>query len=384
MLLFHSRRSLKLALALAVMLSVYASSIFGASAQGAPGAVFTMTNAEEGNEIVLWQPGGDSGLEVAASFATGGAGSGGGLGSQGALALSEDGEWLLAVNAGSAEISAFRVHSDGLELTSTVASGGTMPISVTIHGHLVYALNAGGDGNITGFMLDGSGDLVALAGSTRGLSQAGGAGPAQVQFTPSGDQLVVTEKATNRIDVYPVNSDGIAGSAVVNASHGMTPFGFEFAQNGTLVVSEAFGGAVDASAVSTYAINEDGSLRLISGSVSSTESAACWVAVTPDGRRAYTTNAGSGSVSAYGVRFDGRAFLIDATIEHLPEDGQAGLTGEGSAPIDASIGPDGQFLYVLNGGTASISIFAIDAQGNLTEAGQVSGLAATSVGIVAG
>ncbi len=132
------------------------------------------------------------------------------------------------------------------------------------------------------------------------------------------------------------------------------------------------------------AINANGSLRLISGTVPSTETAACWVVTGPDGRRAYTTNTGSGSVSAFGIRFDGRAFLIDATIENLPADGKAALTGEGSSPIDATISADGQYLYVLNGGTDSISIFSIDAHGDLTEVGQVTGLAASTVGIVTG
>jgi 6-phosphogluconolactonase (cycloisomerase 2 family) len=381
---FHARRSLKLMLSLAVVLSAFATGAFGAAAQGAPGVVYTMTNEEAGNAIITWQRGADGSLEMSEAFPTGGDGSGGGLGSQGALVLSRNGQWLLAVNAGSNEISAFQVHEDGPELTSTVDSGGEMPISVTIHNRLVYVLNAGGDGNITGFVLDDAGTLVPLDGATRGLSQAGGAGPAQVQFTPAGDMLVVTEKATNRIDVYAVDENGIAGSAVVNDSHGATPFGFDFAQQGTLVVSEAFGGAENASAVSTYVRNTDGTLQLVSGSVATTESAACWVATTPDGRRAYTTNAGSGSVSAFGIRSDGRAFLVDGTIENLPEDGQAGLTGEGSSPIDAAVSRDGQYLYVLNGGTDSVSVLAIDTHGDLSEVGQVTGLAASSVGIAAG
>ncbi len=384
MFLIHRSRALKLLLTGVVLVSLYAASAFGAAAQGAPGAVFTMTNAEEGNAVIVWQRGADGSLEMAGEYATDGDGSGGGLGSQGALFLSNSGDWLFAVNAGSDEISAFRVDPDGLSLTSTVSSGGEMPISIAVHGRWVYALNAGGAGNIAGFILNNAGELVPLDGATRGLSQSGGTGPAQVQFTPDGSQLVVTEKATNRIVVYPVGTDGIAGHATVNPSHGMTPFGFDFGQNGTLVVSEAFGGAEDASAVSTYDINHDGSLRLISGTVHSTETAACWVAVTPDGRHAYTTNTGSGSVSAFGIRYDGRAFLIDATLEHRPEDGKAGLTGDGSSPIDASVSQDGQFLYVLNGSADSISIFAVDGRGNLTDAGTVTGLASSTVGIVAG
>jgi 6-phosphogluconolactonase (cycloisomerase 2 family) len=154
----------------------------------------------------------------------------------------------------------------------------------------------------------------------------------------------------------------------------MTPFGFDIKPDGTLIVSEAFGGMPDASAISSYQITADGTLQLVSASVATTETAACWVEITPDGRFAYATNAGSGSVSGYDVGADGALTLLSA-------DGQTGLTGEGSAPIDAIHAGDGQFLYILNGGDDSISAFEINDDGSLTEIGKITGLAASAVGI---
>src|SRR5690606_29023509 len=98
----------------------------------APGAVYVLGNAAMNNEVLVFDRSPDGTLTAAGAFATGGAGTGAGLGSQGALVLSENGRWLVAVNAGSDEISVFRVRQDGLELTDTEASGGQMPISVTI------------------------------------------------------------------------------------------------------------------------------------------------------------------------------------------------------------------------------------------------------------
>src|SRR5437660_7834359 len=138
-----------------------------AVAADAPGAVFALTNQVAGNSVAIYVRAADGTLTWAGSVATGGTGAGSGLGSQGALALSDDGRWLFAVNAGSNDISAFRVSPRGLTLTSRVASGGVRPISLTAHGDVLYVLNAGGDGNISGFTVGGGGALTAIAGSTR-------------------------------------------------------------------------------------------------------------------------------------------------------------------------------------------------------------------------
>src|SRR2546422_9908879 len=143
-----------------------------AAAADAPGAVFALTNQVAGNSVATFARAADGRLTWAGSVATGGTGPGSGLGSQGALALSDDGRWLFAVNAGSNDISAFRVGPAGLSLTSLAGSGGTRPISLTVHGSLLYVLNAGGDGNISGFTVGADGALAAISGSSRKLSGA--------------------------------------------------------------------------------------------------------------------------------------------------------------------------------------------------------------------
>jgi hypothetical protein len=126
----------------------------------------------------------------------GGTGTGGGLGSQGAVVFTRDGRFLLAVNAGSNDISSFRVRPQGLELLDRVASGGMRPISVTSARGVVYVLNAGGAGNISGFRINNAGRLSPISGSAQSLSSAA-SGPAQIEFDERGTRLVVTEKATN-------------------------------------------------------------------------------------------------------------------------------------------------------------------------------------------
>ncbi len=337
------------------------------------GAVFTLSNSAAGNAVIAFGRSADGSLTPAGSFATLGNGTGAGLGSQGAVALSDDGRFLFAVNAASNTITSFTVDGPSLTRVSTVASGGTLPISLTTHGSVLYVLNAGGTENITGFAIGSAGSLTVLAGSTRPLSGTG-VGPAQVGFDPSGRWLVVTEKNTNLIDVYAVAENGYASAPIVNPSAGQTPFGFAFNQQGVLIVSEAFGGAVDASAVSTYTLGGSGALGVVSASVPTTETAACWVAVTNNGKFAYAANTGSASVTGFEVR--------QASLAILNADGKTGATG--TTPIDAAVTRNSQFLYTLTVGSRAISAFAVrQNDGSLSAVAGAAGLPVGTVGLAA-
>src|SRR5256884_3397807 len=293
-------------------------------------AVYTLTNQVGGNAVAVFTRAADGTLTAAGTIATGGAGTGAGLGSQGAIALSDDGRWLFAVNAGSNEVSALRVGPSGLTLTSRTASGGTLPISLTVRGNVLYVLNAGGTGNITGFTVGEDGRLRAIAGSTRSLSGSA-VGPAQVAFSPDGRSLIVTEKNTNLIDVYSVGRNGIASGPASVASAGATPFGFAFGPRGDVFVSEASGSA------SSYDLGRRGGLRVVSGVVLTHQGAPCWAVVTEDGRFGYTGN-GAGSVSAFAIAANGAISLVDA---------DGGTAVIGSAVNDIALSHNSRYLYVL-------------------------------------
>ena len=332
----------------------------------APGAVYALTNQATDNAVAVFARSADGALTWQASVPTGGSGAGSSLGSQGALALSDDGRWLFAVNAGSNDISAFQVRPSGLSLTSRVASGGSQPISLTVRGGLVYVLNAGGDGNISGFTIGSDGALAPIAGSARSLS-ASGVGPAQVSFSPNGDWLVVTEKATSKIDLYAVGPDGLASAPVTSASAGGTPFGFAFGHRAELFVSEAAGSA------SSYVIDGTGALQAASGAVLTHQGAPCWAVVTKNGKFGYTANAQGGSISGFSIDNDGAIGLIDG-------DGRTAVVGGGN--IDLAVSGNSRYLYELNG-NRSITGFRIEADGHLTAVGNVAGLPASTVGLVA-
>ena len=338
------------------------------------GHVFTSTNATAGNEVMVYRAAPGAAPVLVARLATNGLGTGTGLGNQGAVTLSGSGRHLFVVNPASHSVSTFAVRREALVLRSTVDSGGLRPISVTEHQGLVYVLNADGAGNISGFR-DDHGTLVPLAGSTRPLSAASGTGSAQVGFSPDGDTLLVTEKATNRLTSYPVDADGRAGVPVVTASAGITPFGFAFDRRGHALVSEAFGGAAGASALSSYTFDEWAPARpvIVSASVGTTQTAACWVVVTPNGRHAYVTNTGSGTISRYAVQKKGGRLALAQGI----------AATAGAGPIDAAISHDGRHLFVLNSGSHTLGMYAVADDGTLAASGAASGLPTGANGLAA-
>jgi 6-phosphogluconolactonase (cycloisomerase 2 family) len=230
---------------------------------------------------------------------------------------------------------------------------------------VVYVLNAGGAGNISGFSVGRDGALAPIAGSTRTLSGSA-AGPAQVSFSPNGRWLVVTEKSTSRLDVFAVGPEGVASSVTTTASAGGTPFGFAFGHGGEVFVSEAAGSA------SSYILGHDG-LTVASGAVSTHQGAPCWVVVTKNGKFGYTANAQGGSISGFAIANDGSIALIDA-------DGRTGVVGAGN--IDLAVSGNSRYLYQLNG-NRSISGFRIETDGHLMAVGNVAGLPASTVGLVA-
>lgn len=333
------------------------------------GKSITITNAAAGNELVITGRVGSAAPGVLGRLPTGGLGSGSGLGSQGAVKFSEDGRTLFAVNAGSNTVSVFEVRASRIALVSVHPSGGLHPISVSESGGLVYVLNDGGNGNVAGFRHH-RGALTPVASGVQPLSVAGGAGPAQVGIGPDGDVLVVTEKNTNRVTSYALDRDGNAGAPHSIASSGATPFGFAFNRRNRLLVSEAV-----VSALSSYAFDRQAPSRplLVSGSVPSGQGAACWAAVTPDGRWAYTGNAGTSNLSLYRIDNDGRAQLVQAA---------AGSTLGGGAG-DISIAPHGRTLSVLAPRAPAVFSFAIADDGTLTPIGSVGGLPAGVVGMAA-
>ena len=338
----------------AALAGLLATAALAAPAQAASpvvGHVYTDANTASVNTIDAFARHADGSLTAltGSPFAAGGAGTGATIASQGAVAL--DGRYLLAVDAGSDQISVLRVHRDGsLSLRSVTSSGGSDPVSITVHGRLVYVANAGAEHpNYTGFWLGRGGALHPIAGSTFLLPD--GSQPGQVLLNPTGTNLIGVRVATSLIDSFRVGDDGrltpAAGSPFV--AQGPGPFGSAFAPNAPrhLYVSNAHGGAGNGT-VSAFQAGRDGTLSSIGDSpFADHQTAPCWVAISPDGAFLFADNTASGSISRYRIAPDGGLVLLPGSVS----------VGAGS--LDIAISPDAGSLYALVSSTHSLAEFAL-------------------------
>jgi 6-phosphogluconolactonase len=359
-----SRSLLFVALVASVSYSVATQAQFARQSQ--PGAVYVMNNSASRNEVISFSRAADGSIQQAGTFATGGRGTGGvtdPLESQGSLTLSQDHSLLFAVNGGSSEISVFQVHGSHLALVDKKLTGGAEPNAVAQHGGLVYVLNVGGSSNVVGFTVSANGQLGEIPNSTRFLTTNNSEG-ASLAFTPNGQFLVVTERATNKIDVFQVQADGTLSPIIVNTDAEPGTFSAIFAPNGALLVSETGpAGGSDASTISSYSILANGTLSPISAGIATLGNANCWNAATPNGRWVYVSNAASSTISGFHIGTDGSLTPIGATV--------LGINPTGPGNLDIAVTADSQFLYSLNSGNGTIGVFEIQQEGgalvNLTE-----------------
>ena len=335
-------------------------------------AVFVMTNDAESNEVIAYERTAYGTLSNPHRYKTDGRGSGGKvdpLASQGSLTLSQDNSLLFAINAGSGTISVFRVDGSRLFLLDRAPTEGSEPNAVAQHGSLVYVLNTAGSSSVVGFRLQ-SGKLARIPDSLRFLS-GNGVGSASLAFSPDGRFLLVTERTTNRIDVFSVLPDGTLSQFTGNASAGAGAFAVAFAPNGAALVSETGPGGPNSSAISSYSVQSNGTLTPISASVPTLGTANCWNAVTADGHFVYTSNSGSSSISGFAVSNSGALTPIPGTV--------VGINPSGATNLDIAVSADGKFLYSLNAGNGSIGVFGIQpVSGTLTNLGTLGGLPAAA------
>ena len=337
------------------------------AAPGVVGHVYVNDNTSGENTVGAFARHADGTLTPmpGSPFAAGGAGTGQGLASQGSLQLSSDGRHLLAVDAGSNQISVLRIKTDGsLERVgrSPVSSNGTSPVSIAVYGHLVYVANAGTAGsaeatNYTGFTLNRGGHLRPLRGSTVTLPDT--SQPGDVLFSPDGRKLVGTRVATSLIDSFTVDRGGLLTAAPGSpfAAQGMGPFGSEFRPTNAaqLYVTNAHDGA-NAGTVSAFALGADGALTAIAASPFPDEQTApCWVEISHDGQYLFAVNTASGSISSSSIATGGSLTLLSSTA-----------VNGAAAPEDARLSPDGSTLWVVDSAADTVSGFAVDG-GTLAE-----------------
>jgi 6-phosphogluconolactonase (cycloisomerase 2 family) len=338
---------------------------------GDRGFVYTESNLPN-NSVLVFNRAANGTLSLAATVPTGGAGGGVvSVGSQGALALSRDRRWLFVANEGDGSISVMARTRAGLKAVGRVSSGGTLPVSITVSRNLVYVLNDG---------IHGSSPASAASPTPPALGPIA----AEIHFDNTGLLLYVSEVGTSLIDTYSINHDGTPSEDRAQKSFGNGPFAFTFDPRDNLLVTEvreSSSGGARQGAVTSYRLDGDGILNrlddegilnTISGSVPDSQTAPCWIAITPDGRFAYAVNTGSAVISGYQVRSNGELSLL----------GNGVTAATASAPLDNALTRNGRFMYdVTRGGL--IFGYQVEADGSLTPRNLAATVPPGSRGLVA-
>jgi len=358
-------------LAVTVCIGASASPVL-AQAGGGNTSVFVMTNDKVKNEVLTYQRGYDGQFVLRERAATGGRGSGGEtdpLQSQGALTISGDHTLLFAVNSASGSVSSFHILDGIPVLIDKETSEGAFPIAVTEHNGTVYVLNAGGSGAIVAFKADGFGRLHEIQNSSAFLTGTN-SGASSISVSPNGKWLIVIEKASNSIDVFPILADGTLGTVVANKSVTAGVFATVFTPGGQLIVSENQpNSGTDTSSISSYTINANGTLTAITQSIPTFGNGNCWNAITPNGKWVFVDNSATSSVAGFSISPAGALSPIANTVvSALPE---------GSTNLDMAVSADGKYLFNVLSGAGEVGVFTINADGTVNQLGSIEGLPQT-------
>lgn len=335
------------------------------------GALFTITNTTTDNSVVYYDRAEDGSLTLVGNYATGGVGFNinppespafnDPLGVQGAVAVSPNHRYVYAVNAGSNTITAFEIQEDRLERVATVPSGGTVPVSIAATDDNVYVANNANGGSVASFTVNDDGSLTqsaAIAIGRDSILTAGG-----ISVSQDGNFVAVTTKMDSKILIFPTGNNGVISGFRENDAAGMTPFGSAWSDDGRLFVSEAFGGDMNAGAISSYNVSSDGTTSTISASVGTNETASCWVVLTQDEDHIFTSNTPDGSISAFSIDGNG-------SLEAVTSNGKTGIVPNpmGSFVLDmVTVDADSDFIYVLAATNSQIVPFELNDDGSVDE-----------------
>ena len=311
------------------------------------------------------------------------------------MIVSKDQRFVFAVNAGSESISSFSINDDysltpaSLNVSTSGSSGAQNPVSLTIFENILYVANSGNfvdengveldtlpqdrnrvNSSIIAFTVGDDGSLTPLEGSEiPGIA----ANVGSIEFSTDGGSLSITERRTNDIITVGLDGNGLPISESSLASITEQPFGTDIypAEIGDiLLVSEGNNGAPGLSGLSSYLVQDDGSLTGISLStgiegdpLTTGFTFGCWVEFveTPTGDFAYVSNTPDGVITSFAVSDAGELTLLES------EAATTGIGGDdtqnGAGVLDAEI--VFPYLYQVVNNDGRIAQYFINPEGGL-------------------
>lgn len=340
---------------------------------GASPSLYTSSNAATKNEIIRYEARPHRPWTETGRFETGGAGTGHPLPATNSVALSRDRKWLAVVNAGSHEVSLFRLGSSGPKLSSRIDSGGLFPLSLAFRGRHLYVLNSGSD-SVASFNVTPNGTLLPFESEgVRRLTAVNGRATT-LGVTPDGRHLIVSERGVNRLTAFAIGQGGhLAPAGRTLETEAKSPFALSFL--GSTIYSIFAGQGPGNSAVAPYRLTRDGRPAPLGAPVMTGETAACWSALSGRRRLLYVANAGSHSLTGFRVGPHGSPPLIEGEPIRVETDSD-------QHPRDLAFTRVDRTLAVLMSGTASVNFYKVGRWGALTLQQSLLGVPEGAAGLV--
>ena len=279
------------------------------------------------------------------------------------LAVDPSGKFLYVANVVSSSVSGYSIASDG-SLTQIPgspfpAASGAVSVTIDPAGKFLYVPSCGancsgsGTGGIAAFTISpGTGALTAVPGSpfTAGTFPYEMALYSPGGVSPSGPFAYVANRGSNNISAFLVQSTGASLSVVSGSpfAAGTAPLALSVDANPTF--PRVFAVNTGSNNLSIFNIQNDGSLLLVSGSPIATGTFSG--STTLDANQHLYVAGGSGVF----------AFTINTALPSL-------IAGSpfaaGTGPSQVRIDPSGNFLYVVNAGSNTVSGFSVNSANGL-------------------
>ncbi|HKH59846.1 MAG TPA: beta-propeller fold lactonase family protein [Flavitalea sp.] len=311
------------------------------------------------------------------------------------IKISEDGNFLLAVNSGSNTIAVMRIHQDGSVTHvegSPFPSGGQTPVSIDTYGKYVFVVNKSQDPlhtitqnpNYITFTIDNNGRLSQVPDSK--IETFPGSSPAQALVSNNGKFLFGADFLG-----FMLNPPrGTLRSFAINTTGILTPL------PGTPYTIPGMGGALGLwqhpkesilyvgfplqAKLGIYNINNS-SGTLTFQSAAEAGAAVCWVRTNKNGDRLYVLNSAENTVSMYNSSTGSSPASMGKLM--LKQSGPTYVAMEmeftTSEPFSFEFSPSEKYLYVVNqhtnpdfsvGNYNYFHVLQVGEDGKLTEAGE--------------
>jgi 6-phosphogluconolactonase len=310
-------------------------------------AIYISQNPDGDNQIAAYIQDSNSGkITLLNQYKTGGKGLTAVHGNS-SHALVTQGKFLFCVNSGDNSITSFEILSGGaLRLIGRYPSGGTIPVSLAVHGDVLYALNQGvagktEEGQLSAFTIAADGSLVAI--TTAHIDLPAKNLPVEVLVTPKSGLIGVSLHDGDEIQIFKWRDNTIVEAAseqIHLPPYGGATLSPSATKDRFISLGDSFLFTLDDEkkpGVLSIQSSVDGSRNRIHRNTHRRLKDPCWGAISPDGKTFWISSFATRILSLYSLGLNGSLAWLSDTDP----------IKNGPGGLDITTDPNGKYLFRL-------------------------------------